>query len=84
MPIKRRRKIDDYIYIRAWGKLLGSKEKYIAFIQNLAVEDNAPLNSVYRRAIGTWCTLDDCNDSMQKTIYSLAHPSKLRKRKLRG
>ncbi|XVV02468.1 hypothetical protein ACQPW3_34690 [Actinosynnema sp. CA-248983] len=49
----------DYPFVRAWGRLMGSYDYYIRDKVQLAREDHAPANAVYRREDGTWTTTDD-------------------------
>jgi hypothetical protein len=39
----------DYLYIRAWGKMLGSHEYYIKNQVEQAREDKAPQDVIYKR-----------------------------------
>jgi hypothetical protein len=50
---------NDYPFIRAWGRLMGSYNYYIRDQVQQARDDHAPANAVYRREDGTWATTDD-------------------------
>ena len=50
---------NDYPYIRAWGRMLGSDSYYIDRQVAQARTDGAPPNAVYRNANGQWQTTDD-------------------------
>lgn len=65
------RKKYDYPYIRAWGLLLKSPNFYVEHVVKQAQNDNAPKRAVYKRAIGTWRTLDECNKELQDTIEKI-------------
>lgn len=39
----------DYVYIRAWGKMLGSHDYYIQNQVEQAREDKAPQDVIYKR-----------------------------------
>jgi hypothetical protein len=47
----------DYIYIRAWGRLLDSQEYFIAAEVLEARRDKAPENAIFKSS-GVWTTLD--------------------------
>lgn len=48
----------DYLYIRAWGKMLGSFPCYIEREVDKARWDHAPQSAIYRRQDGTWATFE--------------------------
>ena len=50
--------MEKYIYIRAWGILLGSFEYYIRQEQAKAFQENAPENAIYKDSEGVWHTFD--------------------------
>ncbi len=52
-----KREPSDYIYIRAWHALTGSREYYIIGMQERAVREDAPLDALYKA--GEWVTLRD-------------------------
>lgn len=51
-------KPSDYVYIAAWGRLMGSFTSYVRNEQRLACEKGAPLTAIYERD-GHWHTADD-------------------------
>ena len=50
---------NDYPFIRAWGRIMGSHRDYIDHQVELAREDQAPPDAIYRRDDGTWATTDE-------------------------
>lgn len=46
----------DYLYIRAWGKMLGSCPCYIEREVEKARQTNAPGTAIYQRQDGSWMT----------------------------
>lgn len=51
-------KIMNYLYIRAWGKVLGSYSNYVESQIREATLQNAPENAIYKSADGRWQTAD--------------------------
>lgn len=47
-----------YVWIVAWGRMLGSFPHYIQDQCDLAAHDDAPTNAIFKRADG-WHTTDD-------------------------
>ncbi|HET7713883.1 MAG TPA: hypothetical protein VFK94_06610 [Patescibacteria group bacterium] len=60
---------EDYKWIRAWGRLLGSRAYYIIDQVEQARKDHAPENAIYRKDDGTWATTDDITSEV--TRYNL-------------
>ena len=58
-------KPEQYLYIRAWGKMMRSDSAYVQRQQELAAEDGAPLDAVFRRENG-WARLEEVNNAAQK------------------
>ena len=56
----------DFIYIRAWGKVMGSMPFYIRDQLAVAHEDKAPGNAIYKNEEGLWMTMDDVKDHMTR------------------
>ena len=56
---------DDYPYIRAWGRLLGSMEYYIDDQIALARKEGAPADATFRSDFG-WHTVDELRDEYRK------------------
>jgi hypothetical protein len=52
----------DYLYIRAWGKVMSSLPYYIRDQLATAHEDKAPGNAIYKNEEGLWMTMDDIKD----------------------
>jgi len=54
----------DYKMIKAWGQYMGSYHPYIVDQQNLAAQENAPLDAIFRNndshvgAVSTWSTVE--------------------------
>ena len=48
----------DYIYIRAWGKLMGSENYFIRDQIATAHEEKAPGNVIYKSEDGEWVTIE--------------------------
>jgi hypothetical protein len=53
----------DYVYVRAWGRNMGSHASYIADQVAEARKDRAPDNATHKLANGTWATMDDLADN---------------------
>jgi hypothetical protein len=49
----------DYIYIRAWGEMMGSENYFVRNELATAKEDKAPGNAIFKRDDGTWATIED-------------------------
>ncbi len=47
---------DNYPYIRAWGKILGSRPGYIEDQVTYATLRGAPADATFLRSNGTWAT----------------------------
>ena len=63
----------DYIYIRAWGRVMGSLPYYIRDMLATAHEDKAPGNAIYKDDEGTWMTMDDVkNHSTRIQVEQIA------------
>ena len=50
---------EDYVCIALWGQELGSYAGYIEMEQIKASNDGAPLTALFKRANGTWATLQE-------------------------
>ena len=53
----------DYLYIRAWGRLLKSYLYYIQGEVEKAREDNAPEDATFKDSNGTWHRWSEMADS---------------------
>ena len=51
-----------YWFVKAWGKQMGSFQYYIDRQVELAREEGAPHNAIYRDTEGTWHTVNDVKD----------------------
>jgi hypothetical protein len=49
-------KPNDYRYIRAWGQMMSSHEYYIKQQQELAAEEGAPLDAIFKDGSDVWHT----------------------------
>ena len=47
-------KPSEYVWIKRWGKHLGSFDYYIQNQQALAAEENAPVDAIYKDDDGNW------------------------------
>jgi hypothetical protein len=63
--------LNRYPYIIAFGKMMGHKDYYVKLILKQARAENAPKTSLYRRAVGTWCTLEECNKDVRRLVKKL-------------
>lgn len=66
----------DYLYIRAWGKMLGSFPAYIEREVENARQSNAPRTAIYQRQDGSWATFGtvnsgDTRDTVQRIVKQL-------------
>lgn len=52
-------KPSDYRAIRVWHASTGSFSYYWKHLQELAAEEGAPLNAIYKTSGGTWITTND-------------------------
>jgi hypothetical protein len=59
-------KAEDYKHIAAWGNFMRSYKYYIDDQQRIAAKDQAPLNAIFKRSDGTWCTADEIKNSTLK------------------
>lgn len=56
----------DYIYIRAWGQMMGSFPYYIENQVSLARHAGAPENAIYQNMVGEWVTYDEITNEDAK------------------
>lgn len=52
-------KAKDYHAVRLWHALTGSKPCYIKAQQERALREGAPLDAVFWRSKGVWCTVKE-------------------------
>ena len=48
----------DYVYLRAWCRMMGSHSYYVDGEVEAARKDKAPQNAIYRDTKGNWMTFD--------------------------
>jgi len=61
----------DYLYIRAWGKLLGSFDYYIENEVCKARKDNAPQTAIYRNDDKTWQTVENVCEETKRQVEAI-------------
>lgn len=66
----------DYLYIRAWGKFLGSTQQHIEHMVTLAIASKAPQEAVYQATDGSWKTMDKLTSLTQNQIRKHLEPTK--------
>ena len=64
---------DEYKYIRAWGRMMGSYDYYIKNAQRKASEEEAPTNAIYK-GVDTegerWFTFEDITSKETRMTVS--------------
>lgn len=72
-------KPEEYIWIKVWGRMLGSMDYYIEGQQELASKQNAPVTAIYTKVhpggtpTGKWSILEEVtNPASQRHIRNLA------------
>ena len=70
----------DYLYIRAWGKMLGSFPCYIDREVEKARQSQAPQTAIYQRDNGSWATFGSVNsgdtrDAVQTLVNQMKRES---------
>ena len=75
-------KPDDYLAIQAWGRQLGSFAYYRRQQQELAAQEGAPTNAIYKGAEGVWHTVEDIQNPDTKRIIEadVEHLKKIHKK----
>lgn len=64
--------LNNYEYIRAWGRMMGSYSYYITEQVERAKNDNAPSNSVYfGYSENRWITFDEIHEDTKRTIQGI-------------
>ena len=67
----------DYIYIRAWSKLLGTTQFYTDREVERARQTNAPETAIYLQSDRSWATVDGIeNERMKARVERLAEQLK--------
>lgn len=72
-------KPEEYHGIQAWGRQLGSFAHYRRVQQELAAEEGAPLDAIYKGVEGRWHTVDEIVSPDTKAIIEadIAHLKKI-------
>jgi hypothetical protein len=58
----------DYIYIRAWGKMMGSNSTYTERVIDRARREGAPQTAIYLSANDGWRTYEQITNPETKRI----------------
>ncbi|MBQ7895974.1 MAG: hypothetical protein IJ364_05400 [Oscillospiraceae bacterium] len=61
----------DYLYIRAWGKMLGSFPAYIEREVEKARKAKAPQTAIYQRQDGSWATFGSVSSGETRDAVAL-------------
>lgn len=59
-------KPEDYKAIAIWGRRMQSFEPYVKRQQELAAEENAPLDATFQRSPGDWATVSGMGNAELK------------------
>lgn len=63
----------DYIYLRAWNRMLGSAPHFCTESLDRARKDKAPDDAIYERHDGAWATYDNITwDETRRLIDNFA------------
>lgn len=69
--------MNEYLYIRAFGKILGSFQGYIEMEVDKAQREKAPQNAIFRRQNGSWATFDDIQyEDVRKRVQAIVDQMK--------
>ena len=73
--LPKKHKPTEYLDIMIWGKGMGSFAYYWLQRQELAAQERAPLNAIYKDVNGVWVTADDITAKETKELHeaNLAH-----------
>jgi len=63
---------DEYIWVRRWGRLLGSMSYYIEEQVRLARLEKAPPDAIFRRDDHSWATVDEVVPLTREALERLA------------
>ena len=63
--------MEDYDYIRKWGRHVGSQPWYIDAEVRLAQREHAPANATYKSHDGEWHTTDDVTNPETRIALGL-------------
>ena len=58
----------DYLYIRAWGRMMGSFDYYIEHQVAEARADGAPQTAIYKDTDGSWHTYENCHSATKAQV----------------
>jgi hypothetical protein len=61
-------KPEEYLYIKAWNKMIGTLNYYTKIEQKKASQANAPLNATFFSHEKRWHTPDDIPDELMKDM----------------
>ena len=61
----------DYLYIRAWGKMLGSFPCYVEREVEKARQSGAPQTAIYQRQDGIWATFGSVSSGDTRDAVAL-------------
>lgn len=69
--------MNEYIYLRAWCRMLGSFSTFTENEVARAKADGAPQTAIYRRTDGTWATFEEiqCKETKQ-TVQAIVREMK--------
>jgi hypothetical protein len=62
---------NDYPYIRAWGRMIGSYNSYIQLQVEQARQDGAPDDAIHKKDDGSWSTTDEITSSTTRRQLGL-------------
>lgn len=69
--------MSEYIYLRAWCRLLGSFPTFTECEVTRAKEVNAPKTAVYRRSDGAWAIFEEIqSDDTKRVVQTIVDEMK--------
>jgi hypothetical protein len=68
----------DYKHIQAWGNMLHSDQSYIRWQQELAAQQNAPLDAIFQRE-DRWHRFSEVNNKDTLWYFKMHYPELLPK-----
>lgn len=63
--------MSEYIYLRAWCRLLGSFPTFTECEVARAKADNAPKTAVYRKSDGAWAIFEEIQSEDTKRVVQI-------------
>lgn len=60
--------MSEYIYLRAWCRLLGSFPTFTEYEVARAKADNAPKTAIYRKSDGAWAVFEEIQSENTKRV----------------